>query len=134
MDETLAMIAEAHIQQMKLYSPNVLDDFKEGVVNCSEEPFGALFHATAAQKEIIKKIEEKGNVKVWHIIKGNYKFPDEVVQMEPYLLAVDGDDEPLPEWNDGFLARSYSRMPQKGSSDYGDVIIAFNNGGLKRTA
>ena len=132
MIEELLKISEDLIKQMNLH-PNVLNDFRKGVVNCSEEPRSALFWANTEQKKIIEKIEEKGTCKVWHIIKGKYKFsPNEYEQIETYLLAIK-EKEDLLEWNDGYLAYSYSRFITANTSDYGDVVIEPNNGGLKRT-
>lgn len=124
--------AEALIRQMQMH-PNVLQDFTEGVINYSEEPRSALYWATEEQKKVIERIEERGLCKVWHIIKGTYRFGDgEYVQIETYLLAIEENAE-LEEWNDGYLARSYSRFLTAGTSDYGDVVIKPHNGGLKRT-
>ena len=131
MIEELLKNSEDLIKQMKLH-PNVLNDFREGVINCSEEPLSTLFWANDEQKKIIEKIEEKGLCKVWHIIKGKYRFDGEYEQIETYLLAIEEAEE-LPEWNDGYLARSYSRFLTANTSDYGDVVIKPNNGGLKRT-
>jgi hypothetical protein len=123
--------AEALIRQMCLH-PNVLQDFAEGVINYSEEPHGILYWATEEQKKIIERIEGRVFCKVWHIIKGIYRFGDgEYENIETYLLA-NQKTETLEEWNDGYLSRSYSRFISAGTTDYGDVVIKPHNGGLKR--
>ena len=133
MNPKLIENAEAMIRQMKLH-PNVLKDFTEGIINYSEEPDGTLFWATDEQMKVIERIEESGLCKVWHIIKGTYKFgDDEYMQIETYLLSVEETEE-LEKWNNGYLAFSYSRFPSAGTSDYGEVIIKPHNGGLKRLA
>jgi len=133
LNEIILKNAENHIQQMGLFQPNVLNDFKGGIVNYSEEPHSILFWATDAQNEVIDMLERKGACKVWHIIKGTYVCPGgERQQIETYLLAIEEKTE-FPEWNDGFSAYSYSRFLSAGPGDYGDVIIKPINGGLKRT-
>ena len=133
MEQKLLENARALIQQMRLH-PNVLQDFTEGVINYSEEPRSALYWATEEQKKVIERIEKDGRCKVWHIIKGTYKFGEgEYEKIETYLLSVEEVEE-LEPWNDGYLAYSYSKFLTAGTSDYGDVIIRPNNSGLKRIA
>jgi len=132
MIQNLISLAAEHIRDAGLLFPNVLEDFSAGKINYSKEPFGALYWATKEQIETVRRIEEAGRLKVWHIIKGIYQMSDGgLMELETYLLAF-SERKKMPKKNGAFLVHAYTRSLNWGITDYGDILIHSNNGGLKR--
>ena len=74
-----------------------------------KNPFGALYCATKEQIETIRRIEEAGQLKVWHIIKGTYQMSDGgLMELETYLLAF-SERKKMPKKNGAFLVHAYTR-------------------------
>jgi len=132
MEKELIALAAEYIRDSGLLLPNVLEDFNAGKINCSEEPYGALYWATKEQIETIQKIEQSGHLKVWHIIKGTYEMSDgDLWSLETYLVVF--SEYKKKKLTDGtFLVHAYARNLSWGVNEYGDVLIQPNNGGLKR--
>ena len=124
---------EKGLRYLKLLGvhPNVLSDYREDKLNFSLEPSGALYCLNDEQKETVNKLEENRDCRVIHLIKGTYGFEDgSRISMETYLL-VTGDCPPDPEEceDGGYCLCAYVKGR---TSEYGDVVVISNNGGLKR--
>lgn len=72
------------------FHPNVLYDFKNGVINRSENG-GILYWLTDDEKKIVSDFEEKWNATVYHAIRNSYVYGDMLA-----LLYVSQHDE---EWS-----------------------------------
>ena len=54
--------------------PNVIHDFKDGVLNCSENPLGALYWLDDDMKKSIKAFEDEYGGMVYHVIKSWWRI------------------------------------------------------------
>lgn len=124
-----------NLKALKVH-PNVIKDFEKGVINYSHEPLCSLFWITDEMKAVIEKIELDGKNKVYHVIKGRYRFPDgDEIDMISYLyVSTDCDSEnySLDKVGNEFYAYSFVDNTSWGISEFGDILVRPFNGGIKR--
>lgn len=119
--------------------PDVLSDFKQGVIHVSEHmnfgrmPVGVLFWANEERKSFIEQFEKKYNVVVYHAIFTPCVFGDCLS-----LLYVSNDkSEWQRERNDlkcGIPFVYVWNMTDDFCSEFGCIGIRCSGGGIVRTA
>lgn len=117
---------------------------KKHMVTRSEEPYGLGYYVNEKEQHIIDKMEKIGHT-VYALIKGRYRIGDDIMDCTTYLY-VDNQDvdqfnynistgaDPLENIITKFEGNEYYAMANVFGfeQEYGDVVIAPNNGGLKR--
>lgn len=115
----------------------VMREYEDGIIQCSEEPYSFLFDADKHVKAKIKELEKKKckdvEEKVFHVIKGTYKFDCDYMKMNTYLLVSTEVDVDLNKIEEGYTCFAYvENITIPHFSEYGYVCINKQNGGIKR--
>ena len=123
---------EEAIKRMKMLKlhKNVINEFKEGQLNMSENG-GILYWVDDTYLPKIREIEKKYNLVVYHVIHDFTYFGDILT-----LLYVSKDEE---EWEmdrqdliDGYPCAYVINLDDDYCSEFGSVEIVPQIGGLKR--
>lgn len=110
---------------------NVVNDFKEGVVNVSENG-GFLYWVNDEQKKIIQEFEEKNNAVVYHIIHGQTN----IGELLNILYVSDWHEEWEMDRDDlrnGQALAYVKNLTMPDCSEFGSIGVAESIGGLVRT-
>lgn len=113
--------------------PNVIDDFKEGVVNCSEYGMGILYWLDEERKALVKQFETEHNALVYHCIFDRTGFGDclSMLYVSDYEDEWELDNDDLRE---GYPLAYVYNMTDPLCSEFGSIGIEPINGGIRRTA
>lgn len=119
--------------------PKVLSDFKDGVINVSQQmhlgniPIGVLSLVNEGEKEFIEQFEKRYNVLVYHTIYTPCSFGNCLS-----LLFVSNDKR---EWKSdcvdlrrGFPYVYVLNITDDDCSEFGRIVIRSTGSGLIRTA
>lgn len=131
-EENMRKEAIERMKMLKLH-PNVIKDFKNGIINKSEAMFGSLYWLSDNEMKMIHEWEEEHDCLVYHVILSRTEFG---VLMD--FLYV-GDDEEEWEYDRQDIECktifSYCKnLSYDWCSESGYIGIASVNGGLVRTA
>lgn len=126
--------AVSRIRKMK-FAPNVLKDFREGVINKSERmgPFcGILYWLDEEEKDFVKKWEEKSGNLAYHMIKDATEMGTmrSILYVSKYKEEWEMDNNDLDE--NTALAYAIIGLDEI-YGEYGSIGICKSNGGLQRT-
>lgn len=122
------------LQFLQLH-PNVIRDFRRGIINRSDpSPFGGiLFWLTDKEKEYVREFEQKYNAVVYHVIYSRTSFG----ALLSFLYVSDSERE----WKDdqeklmqGYPFVYVKNLSDDWSSEFGSIGIQSIGGGLLRTA
>lgn len=98
---------------------------------------GILFEASQDVREKAAELEKNGDALVWHVIRGRYNIGGDLMDLDTYLLVTNSDADsgelPLERCKEGDFAFSYVyNRTAPDCSEYGDVLIKMENGGIVR--
>lgn len=130
--DEISQFAEQLITETGMAS-SVLQSFRKGTVMQSNELAGTVEEAAGCQLARISEIERDGVHKVWHIIKGRYRFPQGERNVETYLV-VRRDSTNLRRAGSCVLSHDYTWFCDTKEGNYGDAIIQKNGDILHRIA
>lgn len=118
--------------------PNVIDDYKRGVLNRSEAMrfgasmvIGALYWLSDDEKEIVKNVEKECNIKVFHVIKTNTTMGlmYSMLYVSDYPEEWERDREEMKEGYPFAYVYNYTYVDY---SEFGHIAIKKGAGGLVR--
>lgn len=123
------------IERMKMLKlhPNVIEEFKAGIVNKSETRLGFLYWLSDDEMDMIHEWEEKYNCLVYHVILSKTDFG----LLMDFLYVSSDDNEWEYEREDIECSKVFSyckNLSCEWYSEFGSIRIASVNGGLVRTA
>ena len=117
--------------------PEVSTAFKDGQLMQSEHG-GLLYYVSPELKETIKKIEKEKNIKVYHVVKGAYEFPDGTkFDMSSLLCVSDYPEEWQMDHSDmknGIVFSYTLNETDPQLSEFGSIGVEPINGGLIRNS
>lgn len=122
--------AITRLQSLKLH-PNVLREFKEGMVNQSES-IGILFWVDEKIKATIDEFEKEHNAIVYHVIF----TPTQIGKLYSFFYVSNSKDEwedDRKELKDGYPIVYVYNMDDDYCSEFGSIGFRAANGGLVRT-
>ena len=110
----------------------VIDDFKNGILNASEqEPIpGALYHLSDEEKSIVEEIEKKYDGIVYHCIRCDTEF-GKLLNM---LYVSEYEDWEIDNdcLEDGYVFAYVENLSESLFSEFGTIVVEQANGGLVR--
>ncbi len=121
---------EKRLKMLNMH-PNVLKDFKRGVLNRSENPYGILYWLTEEEQAKVKEIEQKYNVVVYHVIHHFAEFGECYCMLYLDNNEIDfvNDDDMLKE---GIVYAYVWNKNDDMCSEFGSIMIKAVNGGVVR--
>ena len=123
------------IERMKMLKlhPNVIEDFKIGIINKSETRLGFLYWLSNDEMDMIHEWEEEHNCLVYHVILSKTEFG--ILMDFLYVGSDDNEWEYKREDIECNTVFSYCKnLTCEWCSEFGSIGIASVNGGLVRTA
>lgn len=110
---------------------NVINDFKEGVVNQSENG-GLLYWLDDEQKVFIKKFEEDHDAVVYHVIHQFTNMGEllNILYVSDYKEEWEMDQDDL---NEGMVLAYVINLSMPDCSEFGTIGVRESIGGLVRT-
>lgn len=132
MDTTKEMMQEEAVKRLKLLRlhPNVISDFQQGKLNCSET-FGALFWLDEEKKKIVAELEARCGGVVYHLIRSNTAFGVMVscLYVSKYEEEWQQERENL---RDGVVFAYVENLDYPDLSEFGSILVKPVAGGLVR--
>lgn len=121
---------EKRFKKLNLH-PNVLKDFKRGVLNRSENPYGILYWLTEEEQAKVKEIEKEYNIVVYHVIHHFAEFGECYCMLYLDNNEIDfvNDDDMLEE---GIVYAYVWNKDDDICSEFGSIMIKAVNGGVVR--
>ena len=124
--------AEA-IKRMKALDiyEETIRQFKEGLVSCSEPPYGANFWLDDDQEKFVKEFEAEYNAIVYFIIRSytNFGQLDSILYVSDHKEEWEMDDEDIKDGYAVAYVRNYD-VPEY--SEFGTIAVENRFGGLVR--
>ena len=126
-------IDRMHILHLR---PDIIEAFEEGVVCQSWEPYGAISVVDPDMQKKINVYEKEYNLKVYHVIHGNYEFSTgDIMSFNTYLYVSAHPEEWAEDRQMLMEGLSYSYVENLDNdymSEFGMIGIAPSNDGLTR--
>lgn len=134
--EEMKTEALKRLEKMGLH-PQVILDFKEGVLNRSDRagllrnPFGALFWLNEKEKKIVRKVEEKTDGFVYHMTHEHTAIGElyDIFYVSPYKAEWEMDTEDMAN---GIAFVYVENVTDPELSEFGTIQYKSAGGGLIR--
>ncbi len=133
-NERMRVEAEKRLGKLGV-AKEVIDDFKNGIINVSEQGFipGALYHLSDEEKQMVKNIEDEYGGLVYHCIRCNTNFGElfNMLWVSKYEEEWVTDNKNIED----FLVFAYvENLTDSLCSEFGSIMVAKSNDGLIRVS